>query len=118
MIPARTAEAAAAEEPQANCLFCGAAGPEAALACGACQRGLPFCAASGRRMALSDWSACSHCNFPARGRDLTRFAAVERCCPLCDAPLAVHDVKRVFDPVSHLRRTAFAALVAGSRKSG
>ena len=56
------------------------------------------------------------CNFPCRGRDLTRYASVERACPLCEAPLAVHDVKRIFDPLSHLRRTAFAGLVAGSRK--
>lgn len=54
----RTAERAAAEEPCCDCLFCGASGPESSLSCAACRRALPFCAASGRRMVLQDWSAC------------------------------------------------------------
>lgn len=54
----RTAEKAAAEEPRCECMFCGAAGPESNLSCAACHRALPFCAASGRRMALNDWSSC------------------------------------------------------------
>lgn len=59
------------------------------------------------------------CLFPARGRDLTRFASVERACPLCEAALEVHAVKRIFDPIAHMRRTVFAGLVpAGERGSG
>lgn len=58
VVSCRTAERAAAEEPQCDCLFCGAPGPEASLSCAACKRALPFCAISGRRMLLSDWSAC------------------------------------------------------------
>lgn len=51
------------------------------------------------------------CSFPCRGRDLAHFAGAEGCCPLCEAPLAPQDVTKVFDPISHLRRTAFAGLV-------
>lgn len=54
----RTAEKAAAEEPSCECMFCGAAGPEFDLSCAACRRALPFCAASGRRMVMNDWSSC------------------------------------------------------------
>ena len=99
------------EEPQCDCLFCGTPGPDTSLTCSACHRGLPFCAASGKRMAMNDWSACPACRFPCRGRDMTRVASVERCCPLCEAPVAVHDVKKIFDPVSHLRRTVFAGVL-------
>ena len=106
----RTAEQAV-EEPQCDCLFCGTPGPDSSLTCSACHRSQPFCAASGKRMALNDWSACPACRFPCRGRDMTRAASVERCCPLCEAPVAVHDVKKIFDPVSHLRRTVFAAVL-------
>ena len=34
------------------------------------------------------------CCFPCRGRDLARYASVERACPMCEAPLAVSASKQ------------------------
>ncbi|EFN57870.1 hypothetical protein CHLNCDRAFT_143342, partial [Chlorella variabilis] len=113
--PAWTADGELAE-PLGDCLFCGAAGPDTSLACTTCQRALPFCAASGKRMLLGDWSECPSCHFPCRGRDMTHAASVEHACPLCEAAVEVHDVRRIFDPISHCRRTVFAGMLAGSRK--
>lgn len=56
------------------------------------------------------------CHFPCRGRDMTHAASVEHACPLCEAAVEVHDVRRIFDPISHCRRTVFAGMLAGSRK--
>ncbi|KAL4424934.1 hypothetical protein ABPG77_009663 [Micractinium sp. CCAP 211/92] len=103
-------------EPACDCLFCGAPGPESALRCASCSRELPFCCASGKRMALGDWSECPSCHFPCRGRDMTRVASQEHACPLCEAALGPHDIKRIFDPISALRRTVFSGLLRGSSR--
>ncbi len=157
-------------EPACDCLFCGAPGPESALRCASCSRELPFCCASGKRMALGDWSECPSepghgeqgcaaaaavdakgwksalvnlflccppsllfflpvypstppqspnrpgCHFPCRGRDMTRVASQEHACPLCEAALGSHDIKRIFDPISALRRTVFSGLLKGSSR--
>jgi hypothetical protein len=49
---------------------------------------------------------------------MARAASLDRCCPLCEAPLEVHDVRRIFDPFAHCRRTVFAGLLDGGRKEG
>lgn len=172
----RTESGPSEAEPACDCLFCGAPGLESALRCASCTRELPFCCASGKRMALGDWSECpsepgrrfdvghgeqgwpaaavdatgcrrglvhsvssvlpdfaavylpvcpstprqsptrTGCHFPCRGRDMTRVASQEHACPLCEAALGPHDIKRIFDPISALRRTVFAGLLKGSSR--
>ncbi|KAL4434272.1 hypothetical protein ABPG75_000713 [Micractinium tetrahymenae] len=100
--PAWTESGKGEEEPCCECLFCGAPGPESSLRCASCRKALPFCCASGKRMALNDWSECP--------------GGQERACPLCEAAVGPHDIKKVFDPISALRRTVFADLLRGSNK--
>lgn len=47
---------------------------------------------------------------------MTRAVSQERACPLCEAPAGPHDIKKIFDPVSALRRTVFADLLKGSSR--
>jgi len=62
--------------------------------------------------------AAAACHFPCRGRDMTKAVCQERVCPLCEAAVGPHDIKKIFDPVSALRRTVFAGLLRGSGKEG
>lgn len=47
---------------------------------------------------------------------MTRAVSQERACPLCEAAVGPHDIKKIFDPISALRRTVFADLLRGSGK--
>ena len=45
-------------EPLSPCPFCKFSIPETRLDCPSCKRKLPFCAARGKHMVLSEWSKC------------------------------------------------------------
>ena len=64
-------------------------------------------------MALADWSSCPGCRFPCRGREMSRAVGAEGRCALCEAAVGPHDVRRVLDPLAHLRRTVFAGMLGG-----
>jgi hypothetical protein len=48
---------------------------------------------------------------------MSHLASVEGVCPLCEAAVEVNDVRRIFDPFAHCRRTVFAGLLSGSPKN-
>jgi len=56
--PVRTDDPA---EPLSPCPYCRFSIPETRLDCPQCKRNIPFCAASGKHMVLTEWSSCPQC---------------------------------------------------------
>ena len=68
------------------------------------------------RLTLADASECPACRFPCRGTALSGVVGRERVCPLCEQEVTVHSIRKVFDPLSQLRRSVFAAALPAGRR--
>jgi hypothetical protein len=49
---------------------------------------------------------------------MAHAASAEHACPLCEAPLEVQQVRRIFDPFAHCRRTVFVGLLEAGGGQG
>eukprot|EP00735_Rhodelphis_limneticus_P002837 TRINITY_DN1387_c0_g1::TRINITY_DN1387_c0_g1_i1::g.20098::m.20098 TRINITY_DN1387_c0_g1::TRINITY_DN1387_c0_g1_i1::g.20098 ORF type:complete len:1400 (-),score=364.31,sp/Q3UGF1/WDR19_MOUSE/44.20/0.0,IKI3/PF04762.7/0.00012,IKI3/PF04762.7/2.2,WD40/PF00400.27/1e+02,WD40/PF00400.27/1e+03,WD40/PF00400.27/0.025,WD40/PF00400.27/2.4e+03,eIF2A/PF08662.6/0.00032,Clathrin/PF00637.15/1.4e+03,Clathrin/PF00637.15/8.4e+02,Clathrin/PF00637.15/0.11,Clathrin/PF00637.15/0.91,Clathrin/PF00637.15/51,Clathrin/PF00637.15 len=85
-------------EPLTPCPYCKQPLPETDLDCRSCKNSLPYCIATGKHMVFQDWSNCPSCSFPALYTALARF----RQCPMCEAPIAPSQIRKIDDPSSQL----------------
>ncbi|GAX77949.1 hypothetical protein CEUSTIGMA_g5391.t1 [Chlamydomonas eustigma] len=99
-------QAEEAEEAMVECPFCTMPGPETELQCVSCQNIIPFDIATGKRMALADWSECPKCKFACSARNIIRILATEHRCPMCNDEVGQDAVRRVADPITAIRKKA------------
>jgi len=77
-----------AKELLSKCPNCGSIGSEYDLQCQHCKIMVPFCSASGKRMAAEDWGVCKSCSFPFRCSSMRAlFDKGETRCQLCHTSL-------------------------------
>jgi len=92
--------------PIAPCCWCGTAGSEFDLQCGACQSMVPFCIASGKRMLAAEWLECPSCRVPARRSEIAIYLAALHKCPMCGMKITEEDCMAVSDPAKQRRDSA------------
>lgn len=100
-------------EPLSPCPYCKFSIPETRLDCPSCKRTIPFCAASGKHMVLTEWSSCPQCSMCCNYTDMKRILEAEPVCPICDKPVAPMAVT-----VSSNPEAEFKALVELMKDSG
>jgi WD repeat-containing protein 19 len=96
--PDRTEDAEDAESP---CPFCSQALHDSVLDCPNCKNHVPYCLATGRHVATTDYCECPGCHFPARFSALhslvSNAAEAEQTlgCYMCGRELGVRDLIRL-----------------------
>jgi WD repeat-containing protein 19 len=97
------------------CPYCQFDLPETLLDCPACKNNLPYCVTTGKHMVLSDWSECPSCKFPTLYSAFVQHisTAADKACCMCNTPIALADITKVFDAKSRLMRAAGAGGASG-----
>lgn len=105
------------DEPEslAPCPYCKFEIPEYRLDCPGCKHYLPFCAASGKHMILSEWSSCPKCSMCTNYSEMKKMTEFEPVCPICDAQVAPMSVTIADDVQSEFK--AFSELLRDSGPS-
>lgn len=71
-------------EPLSPCPYCKFDIPETKLDCPSCKHTLPFCAASGKHVVLTDFSKCPSCEMVTNYTEMKRLLEQEPICPMCN----------------------------------
>ncbi|OMJ78816.1 hypothetical protein SteCoe_21300 [Stentor coeruleus] len=94
------------EDSTSPCPFCNAYVLDYELECESCKNSIPFCAASGKHMQLSNWSQCPNCKFPVLLQEMGSSLESEGDCPMCSQKVSPTSLSLVQDPLDDLKNAA------------